>query len=135
MNQMLQCFAAFMQMQNNSSHLRVDQVIPEDTTEADTKEIKSTTKKKKETPEEEAKKAPIMEPSRYLPRCLEPHRGVWKKELIQEDEDVQNDFDVQHWDFFDYNLCPESDVFPCAEGQLTELAKKDPYFETMYNMK
>ena len=116
---------------------RVDQVIPEDTTETDTKEIKSTTmaKKKKETPEEAAKKAPIMEPSRYLPRCLEPHRGVWKKELIPEDEGVENDFDVQHWGFFDYSLCPESDVFPCAEGQLMELAKKDPYFETMYNIK
>ncbi len=66
-------------------------------------------KKKKETPEEAGKSAPLMEPSRYLPRCLEPHRGVWK-----------NEKNKINWGFFDYDLCPESDIFPCAEGQLKE---------------
>ena len=78
-------------------------------------------KKKKETPEEAALHAPLMEPARYLPRCLEPHRGIWK-------DSKTNYFDAYHWGFFDYDLCPESTIFPCQKGQLEELAKKDPYF-------
>eukprot|EP00533_Pseudo-nitzschia_delicatissima_P002184 CAMPEP_0116091872 /NCGR_PEP_ID=MMETSP0327-20121206/7737_1 /TAXON_ID=44447 /ORGANISM="Pseudo-nitzschia delicatissima, Strain B596" /LENGTH=483 /DNA_ID=CAMNT_0003583253 /DNA_START=99 /DNA_END=1550 /DNA_ORIENTATION=- len=111
---------------------RVDQVVPNNADSAaksvveEIKKTKKTKRKKKETPEEAAKNAPLMEPSRYLPRCLEPHRGVWRNKM--DEKDVENDFDVHHWGFFDYDLCPDSDIFPCAEGQLKELAKKDPYF-------
>jgi len=80
---------------------------------------------KKETPEEAALNAPLMKPSRYLPRCLEPHRGVWRDNSGAS----ASDFDVHHWDFFDYDLCPESDIFPCQKGQLEELAAKDPYYK------
>ena len=86
---------------------------------------------KRETPEEASKKAPLMEPSRYLPRCLEPHRGVWKDTLDPKDKNAENKennsnvFDDHHWMYFDYDLCPNSEIFPCAEGQLQELAKKE----------
>ena len=90
-----------------------------------------------------------MEPARYLPRCLEPHRGIWpdkegtklkdgddnnvnKNDNKEKEENSANHSkrdnnnkdssnvatDIYHWDFFDYNLCPESDIFPCKEGQL-----------------
>ena len=95
---------------------RIDPVIPMDKAATNLEQTKSKVLKRKETPEEEAKKAPLMEPSRYLPRCLEPHHGVWKDE--SKDDDADTDFDVHHWGFFDYNLCPDSDIFPCAEGQL-----------------
>lgn len=114
---------------------RVDPVIPMDKAATNPEQTKSKLLKKKETPEEAAKKAPLMEPSRYLPRCLEPHRGVWKKESKEDDTETENHFDVHHWGFFDYNLCPDSDIFPCAEGQLEGLAKKDPYFETIRKKK
>jgi hypothetical protein len=72
----------------------------------------------------------VMEPARYLPRCLEPHRGIWpdKNKTKEEDNNYDNKsnnnnnnnvaIDMYHWDFFDYDLCPESDIFPCKEGQL-----------------
>ena len=72
----------------------------------------------------------VMEPARYLPRCLEPHRGIWpdKKNETDNNHDNKNNNnnnkndnvarDMHHWDFFDYDLCPESDIFPCKEGQL-----------------
>jgi hypothetical protein len=71
----------------------------------------------------------VMEPARYLPRCLEPHRGIWpeKKNETDNNHDNKNNnnnnnnnvaIDMYHWDFFDYDLCPESDIFPCKEGQL-----------------
>ena len=77
---------------------------------------------------------------RHLPRCLEPHRGIWWKVDVDEgtgnttnssalrpehrtehtDKDaVQND--IEQWNFFAYDLCPDSEVFPCKEGQLSQL--------------
>lgn len=116
---------------------KVEQVVPkkdDSAAKSDVEEFKKTKKtkrKKKETPEEAAKNAPLMEPSRYLPRCLEPHRGVWRNKM--DETNVENNFDMHHWGFFDYDLCPDSDIFPCAEGQLKELAKNDPYFHKKKN--
>ena len=67
----------------------------------------------------------VMEPARYLPRCLEPHRSIWQ-DKNEEDESRQT-VDIYHWEFFNYDLCPESDVFPCKEGQLEEYSRRDPY--------
>jgi hypothetical protein len=106
--------------------VREPSLVAADNENGDDKKTKKTTtikKNKKETPEEAALNAPLMEPSRYLPRCLEPHRGVWRDSATG-----SFDFDVHHWDFFDYDLCPESDIYPCREGQLKELAAKDPYY-------
>jgi hypothetical protein len=87
--------------------------------------------KKKESPEEAALKAPLVKPSRYLPRCLEPHRGVWRDNSTNSATSTSaSDFDTHHWEFFDYDLCPESDIFPCQKGQLEELTAKDPYYKT-----
>jgi hypothetical protein len=79
-----------------------------------------TTKKahKKETPEEAGLKAPPLEPSRYLPRCREPHRGVWRDAT-----NPDSGTDVELWGYFDYDQCPESDIFPCEEGQLDVVAR------------
>eukprot|EP00536_Pseudo-nitzschia_multiseries_P016069 jgi/Psemu1/44827/gm1.44827_g len=78
----------------------------------------------------------VMRPARYLPRCMEPHRGIWPNKTSTEngnhsenDSDNDNDnVDMHHWDFFDYSRCPESDIFPCHEEDLEELAKMDPYY-------
>jgi len=76
------------------------------------------------------KKPSVIVPARYLPRCLEPHRGIWPDKNKKDDEEkIKNTtitttnnnnaaIDMHHWDFFDYNLCPENDIFPCKEGQL-----------------
>jgi hypothetical protein len=49
--------------------------------------------------------------SKHLPRCFEPRRGVWPTS----DKDRR---DWYGWDFFDYDLCATSELFPCALGQL-----------------
>ena len=82
--------------------------------------------------------ASALTPARYLPRCLEPHRGVWPEKTEDGgpaatnnniiNKNNNNVVDMYHWDFFDYNLCPDSDIFPCEEGQLEDLVQKDPYY-------
>jgi len=88
--------------------------------------------------------APPLVPARYLPRCLEPHRGVWwrEKETAEGDESeggvaadknnrTSHGFDARHhWEFFDYGLCPESDIFPCQEGRLESPAEGKDGAET-----
>jgi hypothetical protein len=91
--------------------------------------------------------APGYVPTRHLPRCLEPHRGIWPpvpsgnqpqpglgggaddgsrsrggtntdREAAPEDQ-----HDMFHWDFFVYDWCPDSPIFPCEGGQLDALQK------------
>ena len=56
----------------------------------------------------------IVPVEKHLPRCLEPHRGMWlrtsRKEQIQRDK--------YGWDYFDYVKCPNSSIFPCGENQI-----------------
>lgn len=40
---------------------------------------------------------------KHLPRCLEPHRGKWG----------DGNIDAYGWDYFDYEICPDADIFPC----------------------
>lgn len=110
------------------------------------------------------KTAPGYIPIRHLPRCLEPHRGIWptpistsiqqKKQgrgsgengddtsnnddkgsagkhnddvfAAKKDDGQQNhhqQHDMLHWDYFVYDWCPDSPIFPCQEGQLDALIK------------
>jgi hypothetical protein len=51
---------------------------------------------------------------KHLPRCFEPRRSKWPIS--------QNDTrDKYGWDFFDYDLCEDSEIFPCAPGQIESL--------------
>ena len=77
---------------------------------------------------------------RHLPRCLEPHRGIWWK--ADEDDGIEKTTnsstlrqehqtettgkevvqkDIEQWNFFAYDLCPNSEVYPCKEEQLSQL--------------
>jgi hypothetical protein len=49
--------------------------------------------------------------TKHLPRCFEPRRGLWPIS----DEDRRDQYG---WDYFDYDLCATSELFPCAPGQL-----------------
>jgi hypothetical protein len=78
---------------------------------------------------------PPMLPKQHLPRCLEPHRGIVKRyknaapatgsdknKGNNEGQKTNDDLtDMNLWDFFDYDTCPDSDIFPCKEGQLDSL--------------
>lgn len=51
---------------------------------------------------------------KHLPRCFEPHRANWPVS--------SNDTrDMYGWDFFDYDMCPDADIFPCKPGQIESL--------------
>ena len=41
---------------------------------------------------------------KHLPRCFEPHRGKWGG----------GTHDKYGWDYFDYDECPEADIYPCS---------------------
>ena len=45
--------------------------------------------------------------SKHLPRCMEPHRGFLGREADQPA------IDKHGWDFFDFDECPDSDIYPC----------------------
>lgn len=77
---------------------------------------------------------PLLGLSRHLPRCLEPHRGIWSTLPNKQREAVERipkttakavQYDVDQWGFFAYDLCPDSEVFPCEEGQLAKLYDSD----------
>jgi hypothetical protein len=57
--------------------------------------------------------------TKHLPRCLEPHRGVW-----QTDPDELPRYDMHGWDYFDFEKCPTEDVFPCGENQIPKRGGK-----------
>lgn len=79
--------------------------------------------------------------SRHLPRCLEPHRGIWWMTTADSSPSSTSNsttpslpnppssrtdaeavrHDLEHWNFFAYDLCPDSEIFPCKEGQLSKL--------------
>lgn len=48
--------------------------------------------------------------SKHLPRCLEPHRGRWGP----------GPGDTFGWDYFDYDKCPNAEVFPCHNDDFVE---------------
>jgi hypothetical protein len=55
---------------------------------------------------------------KHLPKCFEPRREKWAKSEI-------DPRDRYGWDYFDYDACPDADIFPCKEGQLAELVAKE----------
>ena len=58
---------------------------------------------------------------KHLPRCLEPRRGKWKRH--KRPLDPRDKFG---WDYFDYEVCPQSLIFPCGgPNQLAELVAED----------
>jgi len=58
---------------------------------------------------------------KHLPRCLEPRRGKWKRH--KRPLDPRDKFG---WDYFDYDVCPQSLIFPCGgPNQLAELVAED----------
>lgn len=88
--------------------------------------------------------APVYVPTMHLPRCLEPHRGIWpavpaaaatttstglsnstSPSSDTPDGDTISRQDRQHdmfrWGYFVYDWCPDSPIFPCKEGQLDAL--------------
>ena len=94
-------------------------------------------KSKKTTIKKKVALMPALSPRKHLPRCLEPHRAIWSKHKQQLEDDDNNSYnatdsnkdfdDMFHWNFFVYDLCPDSEVFPCKEGQLEAMASKDTY--------
>jgi hypothetical protein len=59
---------------------------------------------------------------KHLPRCLEPRRGKWKIS-IRHPLDPRDRFG---WDYFDYDVCPDSVIFPCGgPNQLAQLVADD----------
>lgn len=58
---------------------------------------------------------------KHLPRCLEPRRGKWP--LGKRPLDPRDRFG---WDYFDYRVCPNAVIFPCAgPDQLAQLVAED----------
>jgi uncharacterized protein YgiM (DUF1202 family) len=58
---------------------------------------------------------------KHLPRCLEPRRGKWK--MGRKPLDPRDRFG---WDYFDYDVCPQSLLFPCGgQNQLADLVAED----------
>jgi hypothetical protein len=57
--------------------------------------------------------------NKHSPRCLEPRRSKWK---TTSNLDLRDRFG---WDYFDYEACPDADIFPCQDGQLEALAAKE----------
>jgi hypothetical protein len=55
---------------------------------------------------------------KHLPKCFEPRREKWSISKI-------DPRDLYGWDYFDYDACPDADIFPCKEGQLAELVAKE----------
>jgi len=55
---------------------------------------------------------------KHLPRCFEPRRSKWRISK-------QDHRDRFGWDYFDYDHCPNHELFPCYEGQLQELLAQD----------
>jgi hypothetical protein len=43
---------------------------------------------------------------KHLPRCMEPHRDKWKFH-------GGGEADKYGWDYFDFEACPQADVYPC----------------------
>lgn len=46
-----------------------------------------------------------------LPRCFEPHRGMWLDEPRFKKDGERSD--KYGWDYFDFDACPGSEIFPC----------------------
>ena len=44
---------------------------------------------------------------KHLPRCFEPHRGVWIKPGSKVEKDMYG------WDYFDYKECGDAEIYPC----------------------
>jgi hypothetical protein len=81
--------------------------------------------KTKQVKKKTVKTMPPLVPKRHLPRCLEPHRAIWSESSHHGDNshDENNEMadggaDMFLWNYFDYHLCPDSQVFPCEDGQL-----------------
>lgn len=51
--------------------------------------------------------------SKHLPRCLEPHRGKWTERWGQK---IPGGADEFGWDYFDYQKCPDAEVYPCHDS-------------------
>jgi hypothetical protein len=55
---------------------------------------------------------------KHLPKCFEPRRQIWP--ISKTDHR-----DEHGWDYFDYDACPDADIFPCTEEQPAELVAKE----------
>ena len=53
--------------------------------------------------------------SKHLPRCLEPHRGIIGN------ESGERTVDKHGWDYFNFDECPDSDIYPCKSKRLARL--------------
>jgi hypothetical protein len=61
-----------------------------------------------------------MKLDKHLPRCFEPRRGKW---VTAKNKDPRDKFG---WDYFDYDVCPAADIFPCGgPDQLKRLVEQD----------
>jgi hypothetical protein len=49
--------------------------------------------------------------AKHLPRCLEPHRGLWPTKPGSKN-------DMFGWDYFDFDECPKAELFPCEKSQM-----------------
>eukprot|EP00536_Pseudo-nitzschia_multiseries_P017029 jgi/Psemu1/49023/gm1.49023_g len=64
-----------------------------------------------------------MKLDKHLPRCLEPRRAKWKVRRKKPHQDPRDRFG---WDYFDYEVCPDSLIFPCGGAeQLKQLVEND----------
>ena len=60
--------------------------------------------------------------SKRLPRCLEPHRGMWmNEEKLGIDRKRE---DKYGWDYFDFDVCPNSDIYPCNRSDVKRLTRE-----------
>jgi hypothetical protein len=60
---------------------------------------------------------------KHLPRgCLEPHRAKWT-------DANSRGGDMYGWDHFDYEACPDSEIYPCSD------AKRLVYHEELHALK
>jgi hypothetical protein len=57
---------------------------------------------------------------KHLPRCFEPHRAKWTDAKSQGN-------DIYGWDYFDYEACPDSEIYPCSSD-----AKQLFYHKELY---
>ena len=56
--------------------------------------------------------------NKRLPRCLEPHRGMWvNEEKLGIDRKRE---DKYGWDYFDFDACPDSDIYPCNRSDVKQ---------------
>ena len=72
--------------------------------------------------------------NKRLPRCLEPHRGMW---ITEEKLGIgRKREDKYGWDYFDFDACPDSDIYPCNRPDVKKnRSSKGDSYTNIGNMK